>query len=339
MAGSAVFAFKFLFITLALFAASCSEPVTELTPLSDADTLTTDVHMPTIMKMNGEKLLVVDLFTKDSLVRIFDVNRKTIVSQFAQKGHGPNEYLHISSADFSMHEGQLVLDVFDPVKKILSSYPVDELLKGNTHSTKTDFKTTTKANLTEVLRIEGGFMATGLFEEGKYAMFDDSLKFRHYSGEYLTNVAGKTKGVKHAIANNGTTIFDTDRKHFTGIVYMASVVTFNHVNDLSVEKDDEYQIKPLNYQVKDDHIINQEVEGYLSASYGKQHIYTLYCGIPESDGVATYGKEIHVFSKDGKLQKKYLLGASAFQICVNDDESKLYVLLHEPTPCILIYDL
>lgn len=333
---------KYCIFCLAVFALtlfSCSEQVTTTKSLYASDTLTTDINVPTIMKLKGGTLLLVDMFSNENLIKIFDANKKTLVTQLAQKGHGPSEFLHISSADFSVQEDTVLLDVFDPVKKILTTYNVNELLKGNEKVKRLDFKKASESNYTEVFRIDGGFIATGLFSEGKYAIFDDSLKYQRFEGEYLSNASGETNIVKQAIANNGTTVFSSDRKHFVQLVYMASVLSFYTVRNLSIHKEKEYMIKPLNYKVQDDHIINNEVEGYLSASYGKKHIYTLYCGTPESDGIATYGKEIHVFSLDGELQEKYVLDISAFQICVNEEESKLYVLSHEPRPCVLIYDL
>lgn len=295
--------------------------------------------MPTIMKLRGNTLLLVDLFSDKELIKMFDTNKKELLTQFAQKGHGPGEFLHISSADFIVSGDTMMLEVFDPVKKILTSYNTHELLKGNDEGKRLDFKKASEANFTEVLRIDKGFIATGLFSEGKYALLDDSLQHQTFQGEYLPNVSGGTNTTKHAIANNGNIVLSKDRKHFVEVVYMASVLSFYSVKDLSVHKEKEYAIKPLNYKVQDDHIINNEVEGYLSASYGKEHIYALYCGTPESGGIATYGKEVHVFSLDGDFLEKLVLDTSAFQICINEDESTLFVLSHEPTPCVLIYNL
>lgn len=291
------------------------------------------------MKVRGNTLLLVDMFSHENLIKMFDVNKKKLITQFARTGHGPNEFLHIGSADFSIYKDTLILDIFDPVKKNLISYNVENLFNGNNDGNTLDFKKASEANYTEVFRIDGGFIATGLFPEGKYALLDNSLKHQKFQGEYLVNASGKTDVVKHAIANNGNIVFSQDRKHFVELVYMASVLSFYSINDLSVQKENEYTITPLNYKVQEDHIINKEVEGYLSASFGKKHIYALYCGVPESDGIATYGKEIHVFTLEGKFLHKYVLDISAFQICVNEDESKLYVLSHEPQPGVFIYNL
>ena len=258
--------------------------------------------------------------------------------EFGDKGEGPGEFLHVSSMEFQQENGILWLSLFDPVKKCLTSFKVSDLEKGIAEGQVKKVKEES-IRLSELYKVDGGYLATGVFTQGKYAIFDDSLNLQRYEGSFLENAQGIQDSVKHSIANNGNTVFSADGKNFTEVVYMASVLSFCKMEEKHPVKVSDYVIKPLNYKVEDDHILNNEVEGYLSASYGSKHIYALYCGVPESDDIATYGNTVHVFSLDGKLERVLELDHSAFQICINDEESKLYVLSHEPEACIWIYSL
>ena len=120
---------------------------------------------------------------------------------------------------------------------------------------------------------------------------------------------------------------------------MANEISFYKLDGDTPRKDSNYCIKSLNFDLVDGRINSKETIGYLSATYSKDNIFALYCGVPESKGIATYGKQVQVFDLDGQLQQKLILDKAAFQISVNEDGTKLFVLYHEPEPCIAEYDL
>lgn len=305
-----------------------------------SDTITSDIALPTIMKYYDGRLYVVDLFTDKTSVKILDVSTHKVLSDFGQHGHGPGEFLHISSMDvYKKGDGVHVL-FYDPMKACVTDYSVKDLLAGNQNGTSVVVAGKDDVRYSEIYKLAKGYIATGLFSNGsKYAMLDDSLRLVNYEGKYLENAGNSKDAMKLAIANNGQTVFNKDRSRFTEVVYMANELSFYKVDGREIDKDAQYTIAPLNYDVSGDHIKNNENEGYLSAAYSKDNVFALYCGIPESDGIATYAKEVHVFDLDGNLQKKLVLDHAAFQICVNDDGTKLFVLYHEPEPCIVTYDL
>jgi hypothetical protein len=80
--------------------------------------------------------------------------------------------------------------------------------------------------------------------------------------------------------------------------------------------------------------------GYLSGTMDDTYIYGLFCGKEEDpNAVATYADEIHVFTYDGKLKKKFQLATPAFGICIDRKEHVLYTIVHDPEPQILRYNL
>ena len=331
-----------LFVCMLSFTLSACKDHTVVTQklAAPVDTVTEDIALPTIMKYCEGHLYVVDLFTEKMSVKIFDVVSHKTLCEFGQRGHGAGEFLHISSTDLYKKADGVHILLYDPMKACVTDYSEKNLLAENQVGSVVPVAGKDDVRYTEIYKLAKGYIATGLFANGsKYAMLDDSLRLVDYQGKYLENAGHSKDPMKLAIANNGQTVFNKDRSRFAEIVYMANELSFYKVNGHEIEKDAHYTIAPLNYDVSGDHIKNNENEGYLSAAYSKENVFALYCGIPESEGIATYAKEVHVFDLDGNLQKKLVLDHAAFQICVNDDATKLYVLYHEPTPCTVAYDL
>lgn len=329
----------FLLLVILFLLGGCGErKAPETVRLDSGSVLDSELQLPTIMQIYGDYLAVADLFSEGKIMKLYDLSSGKIVSEFGVKGEGPGEFLHVSSLDFSMEDGQLMLHVLDPVRSLLTTYRVSELEKGIADG---NIRKVSDGGLrlTELYRTDGGYLATGIFTQGKYALFDDSLRFCGYEGAYLVNEQGVQDSVRHAIANNGTLAFSKDKRECTEIIYMASVLNFNRMDGNHATRQSEYVIKPLNYRLDGESIVNNEVDGYLSGSYGRSHIYALYVGVPESDDIATYGSTIHVFSRDGVLEKRMELDRSAFRICVDEDESTLYVLSHDPDAGIWKYSI
>lgn len=155
----------------------------------------------------------------------------------------------------------------------------------------------------------------------------------------MTNKSKDTDKTKNIKANYGKISVCDDEKHFVEIVYMASTLNFYKVDKGDITLLSSYVIKPLDYKVKEGKVINNQVEGFVSAAYSKKHVYALYSGKRKTDEIATYGKEVYVFSYNGDFEKRLILRSPASQICVDEEDNKLYALILEPEPCILCYEL
>lgn len=324
-------------MSVAMMASCNSSGIEEINKLSARDSITIDMTLPTIMELHKNNLLIGDVLTDGEICTLYNIDKKQIIAKFGTKGHGNEEFMHLSSLQFSEENDTLYSYAYDPVNKIMRKYD----LSGSSVRQVNKIKDNGNVPFTQLLKIKNGFLATGCFAEGKFAMLDDSLKgVIKYEGDYLQNQSGDGDVLKNAVANHGVTVISSDKKHLTSIVYMASEIRFYDIVGNQLNKVGQHMIRPLNYECNGDAIVNKDVMGYLSATYGKQSVFALYSGLPEAkEGYATYGSEIHVFDFEGKLKTKYQIEHPALVICVDENEKHLYAMTHEPKPTIYIYDL
>lgn len=234
----------------------------------------------------------------------------------------------------------MIIDLFDPTTQKLYVYDYDSVswMKKDYIPESYHLSNNSDVNYHELLKIDDGYVSTGMTEKYKYTILSDSFQCVNTFGKYRKKPSDGVPDMLHVIANYGKSFVSDNRRYLAEIVYNASVLSFYDLK--KKEKLWEYCIGDLDYVLDGESLIYKSVVGYLSASVTDKYIYALYSGEKENeDSIATYGNMIHIFSYDGELVGKYRLSKSAFSISVDDDNRKLYVLSHEPEPKIYIYDL
>ena len=319
---------------------SSKEVKDEYVSLVPVDSLCSVVGIPTTMKLFDDKLFLVDMFNGESLISVYDIKTKAKVFSFGEKGNGPEEFLQITSLDFSdKGNGQIEMLAFDPVRKQCSIYNYQHLLNGNRNKEKSLNIAASVPYLYELYKLNKGYIATGRLEKDKYVLFSDSLEVFDYKGEYRPKPMKGIPDVLHSLANYGKTEFSLDKKKMVEIVYNASVLSMYDVNLDNIAKRWEYVIDELDYKVIDGSINKKSVMGYLSAYVGDRYVYALYSGKPENlDEIATYGDEIHVLDYDGKMVERIKIERPAFSLAVDESENKIFTLCHIPETMVFVYD-
>lgn len=313
----------------------------ETKTLKEIDSLTLFLGLPTSMKLFGNKLIIIDMFDKQEMVKVIDTNTKKLCYKFAEKGQGPYEYLHIGNIDgYSDPEDRLKINIYDPINKKLAIYDYDSLVvfKKKYEPAIRNFLNNTDVNFHELIKIKDGYLATGMTEDFKYTLFSDSLEVVDHFGLYRPKPSKSFPNISHVIANHGNSTVSNNKELLIEIIYNASVLSCYDLNHKT--KIWEYNIHDLDYKMEGKSIINNAPMGYLSASITDKYIYALYSGEKEDlDALATYGKELHIFNYKGDIIDKCYLSQYAFSICADPKTKKLYVLSHEPEPKIFIYEL
>lgn len=309
-------------------------------PLTAVDSLANVVGLPTQMVYDDGKLYVVDMFSEDSLLTVWDIASKEEVLSMGRRGEGPEEYLHIGNVDVAEGtNGRKTLYLYDPVRQRMNLFDCDSLLAGYRNrrivNVPEDWKT-----IVALRRTDQGYVAIGKEPENKYVLLSDSMGFVALAGAYRPKPDANVPDDIHRMANFGKMELSTDGKTLVDIIYNASVLTCYDVKVNTLEKQWEYVGKELDYRVEGKHFVNNQVMGYLSASVGEENIYALYSGCPDDvDEIAPYGKEIHVFSRKGELLRRFSIDHAAFLLCVDERSQKAFALCHKPETIIMVYDL
>lgn len=306
-----------------------------------SDSLSDFIGLPVTFEYFDDKLFVMDLFGEEGLIKVFDVNSGKILFSFAQQGNGPNEFLTINNLNFYTEKGESIVGLFDPQAKTYRKYYYKSLLRNQGKELPFETKKIEiDPIMNELLKGDSCYIATGFFEEGKFAILDESLNLLCFTGEYRPKPEGAISDHIHIRANHGTSFLSPDRKKLGSIVYIASVLDFYKVEKETIFHQFSYIDREIDYRIEDNTYANNQYEGYISACTDGKHIYALYSGEPiDLDDIATYGSEIHVFDMEGDLQTVLHCHRGLYKIRVDAQSGNLYAAVHSPEPTILTYNL
>ncbi len=335
-----------VYSTALLLTASCSgngQKQESLIELTDTATISTDFGLPVSMSLYEQYMFVSDFYGEDGLVNVLDLHTSQITHSFARKGEGPNEVLAIGSLDYTTSGNGDSLYLFDPMTQRMKIYAIDSIFSTPTYPTPvTEQKMPSGSHYTEVLRTRNGYIASGIMEDKKFTLLNDSLQECGSGGHYAAKPSENIPDMLNVIANNGKFALSKDRKHIVNIIYIAGIITCYTLDDAThtISLKWENKTSDFDYELKGEAFVNNKVMGYLDICAGDRLIYALYSGEAEDlNASATYGKEVHVYDYDGNLVASYGLSRSAFCICVDEDNNILYAATHEPEVAIVRYAL
>lgn len=298
-----------------------------------SDSISIFLGLPESMTLVDEKLLINDFAGIDGFIQVYDLKNKKTLSPFAKRGDGPNEFLSVSNIDSYYRNDSLFVGLFDGNYRKYTAYYRDNFTtplfcKG----VLIDY------TVNELHRIKDGYIATGIFPQGKFAFLDDSFNVLKFAGEYRPNKEQvATDNLMHARANLGTSVLSKEKDVLVNILHKAGVVEAYQLEKDSIFKIWEYVIEDLNYSVSDANIYNETVEGFISVKTTEENIFALYSGeIDAPHKTAIYGKTIFKFDYEGNLVELLYLDREAIDFAIQGDQ--LYSLTHLPEPTILIYD-
>ena len=307
------------------------------------DSLSVFLGIPVYSEFFDNKLFVFDIFGEDGFVKVIDMQKDSTLFSIAKRGSGPNEYLHVSNIDIYKERDSVFVALLDPVQKKYYKYLYEDLM---TMQDKTlpnkKIDVETGVLLTNMLNVSPScFLASGLTEKGKFISLDKDLKEIGVYGKYRPKPNSSIPDIVHARANLGKIFISPDKKTIGSIINNAGVLEVYKINDNIPYLSNEYIIDDIDYKMDGSNILNEKI-GYLSGTMSDRFIYVLYSGEKEdrnSDAIATYGHEVHIFNYDGDLLKKIDIQRSAFDISIDGDNNILYVVSHVPESTIYIYKL
>jgi hypothetical protein len=336
----------FIILFVAVLIASCGEkknsmPV--LKTMSPTDSLNVFLGLPTrlVIYEPEQKMFVINLFGADMLINVIDIVSDSILFSFAAKGQGPDEYLSVSNIEIYKENSKMTVGIFDLSANVYRKYDYDSLIcyKEKTLPFQTS-KNKTNYKFHFLHKTDSGYIATGFFTEGKFALLDTALNIERFCCQYKPKPNGSISDHLNAKANLGRCFLSPDRKFLGNIIYIASVLNLYRIEEDKISPQWEYIINDIDYEVRNENYINTQVEGYMSGFMTDSLIYALYCGRDKDlNTSATYAKELHIFDYNGILTERYDLQRELFDICIDKRNKKMYTITHIPEPKILIYEI
>lgn len=297
------------------------------------DSISFFLGLPESITLIDDKLFINDFFGKDGFIQSYDLSTNRVLPSFAVRGNGPNEFLSVANIDFYYRNDSLLIGVFDVDYRRYKEY-----FHENLSTPIINKRVPIVYTINEVHKIEKGYIATGIFPEGKYALLDDSLNVLKFTGQYRANKNTTELDLINATANLGTSAISESKDFLINIIFKAGVLEAYQLEKDSIFKVWEYIIEDLNYSVVNANIYNATVEGFIAAKVTNENIFALYSGeIDEAYKTAIYGQSILKFDYKGNLLDFFHLGRESIDFVIKED--KIYSLTHTPEPTILVYEL
>lgn len=304
------------------------------------DSLTFFVGLPVEIAFHENYLFVHDFFGEEGLIGVVDPSKDSKLFSFLNKGGGPDEVVSLSNLDVFKHKGQNLFGIFDVNTKKYRSYNTDRILLNQTNLNPILEKAVKiPYSINELHKTARGYVATGFFPDGKFALLNDSLELIQYVGQYRPQENKNVSKLLHAQANIGTSELSPDGKRLANVIFHAGIVELYTIDADTVMKQWEFVKNELEYSVKNSRQINNKgVEGFISVDVTDQFVFALYSGNTfNREEVATYGKYVYQFDLDGNLVEIYELDREVFNIDIDDNGLK--AIVHVPEPMIVRYKI
>ena len=335
-------AFFIIFLCF-FFMSSCSfsdkKETVNVVNIFPVDSISTFVEFPLFVKYYDNKLFVIEAFGQNRFIKVIDTVNDSLMFSFVDRGNGPNECLSVVSIDIYDDDTYgTVVGIFDVMSRIYQVYSYVELFEMKHLAQPVLKKHFPNSRYCSFNKADEMFIATDLSGNNKrFMLYDYSFDNKKSVCEYRPKPSETFSDETHAILHNGRTFVSPDRNLIGNVIFIAPVLEIFTVEKQNVQPAWEYVIKEMDYTVNGNRSKSKTTLGYLSGVFSDKYIYALFCGKEENEG--NYGNDLDVFSYDGEFLKKYRLAQPAFGICIDESKNKLYTLIHEPEPKILIYHI
>ncbi|MDR0700349.1 MAG: TolB-like 6-bladed beta-propeller domain-containing protein [Tannerella sp.] len=292
-----------------------------------------------MLYFNSDSSLIIHNPKSDSLMIKLNLGNKKI-SHLIPTGNGPDEFIYINVAQKTSDSVFLFQDMNSA-----------QLYQMNILSGKIEKKFTYEnSKCMEIVKMNNNYIATGLFNEGMFALWNNN-SFLCYMYEYPNDNVDNKKMASKAMAYQGKMLVN---EHLDRLIFCSSKFSYfelfqfdtNNVN--SIKKNYagkyEYTISP------DDNIIfahpyENNREGYIDAYATDERIYLLYSGRSIEDvNVTTHEKaclsnQIIVYDWDGNPVIRYETDVDLKKICVNNADNTIYAISYNPDTDIVFFKL
>jgi len=294
-------------------------------------------NRPTQIVLHNNYLFVIDYYGK-SFVNIYDLNQNKTVLSFLPKGEGPNEATDVPTSVYVINDTTMIwYDASRYVREAIFSQKMDQVKSINK---KCELK-----SVMPILRIapiaQNGYVGVGLFDKGRYGIFDHfgnsiTYKYDYPNDKINCNPIGK------AIVYQGDFITNSDYNKILFYTAESEILEFFRTKNLKdFEKVKEIHFDYARYKpIEPVPVIEKSHFCFLRGCSTDKYVYLLYSGVDSKNVAnATKGKILLVFDWKGKAVMKYNLDLDVNTIAVDKDDRVLYATTDNPEGALVSFKL
>ncbi len=295
------------------------------------------LSIPTRLMVVGGRLVVLDRRAEQK-IRIYDPNKGGLLTVFGKHGQGPGEF----SGAWDLLHGASPRSfwVLDVSLRRVTAITLDSLLSSRTYRGDS-FVTLSGDGSLESLRVlsSGGFIGTGTSARGRLTHYSSS-------GAFLRAVGTLPQGDRRWEPVVAQDAFSA--RLGANQVKNRVIVAYRWTDRLQVLDPQGALITNMERPLGFEPVVSEKSDfratftldsrsAYLSTVASGRQVYALFSGRTEREAGKTtsFGRDVLVFSFDGRISRILRLDSDVISIAVDDAETELFALAHDPTPRIL----
>ena len=295
-----------------------------------------DILGTAMQLLKKDSLILINDFSGDSLIHVFDVKNRQLIRKIVSVGNGPNEL--ISPLEIQLTENNLY--IFYRQASLLYSIPCSLIPEGS-ENMKKRFYVSPGANHLYPLS-DSIFISSGFYQK-RYALINMDGKIFKEFGEYPAYWAAENDIPVNARAMFHQTDFlrHPERQRF--LTYSSHIIEiYDYLNpdapvlvkDMLMEK---YSYKYTNGEILSTDKGTDTERGIVCVASSHEYIYVVYD--PNKSIHEGKGSQICIYDWDGNPIELLLFDKSISCLVIDEEEKRGYVIAEYPDDSLMCFNL
>ena len=292
-------------------------------------------NMPIDIQYYDNKLIVLD-YDGETYINIYDLSQNKKSLGFLSKGQGPNEATDAPTSIFMINDTTMIwYDADRSIRQAIVSNKMDKLIRID--------KKCELYRSKPILRIvpiyPNKYVGVGLFEKGRYGLFDSIGNTIKYKYDY-PNDNMNCNPITKAIANQGGFLTNSLFTKFVFFGFSSEIIEFFKVKGLNdFQKTKEIHFNYAKYNCKETiPIMEKEYHSIKDGCSSDRYIYFLFSE-DNMDIMNNEGNIILVFDWNGNPIMKYHLDLKVSAITIDKKDKFIYAIADNPEGTLVSFKL
>lgn len=298
---------------------------------------------PVSMALVDSILAISDLQT-NPMLHLLNIETGSYMGQFISRGQGPDEFRSIGTLERFSGDTLFLHDL----NKRLCAYFLLPKSKENDVCWLSKFPCRDLPHNTLLPLKDGAYIASGIYQDGKFCLMTDSGKTKRFSGVYPSRDK-EEKDVPNLIKSQaymGKIAVSPLKDRFVSCGYQADILSFYKYENGEIQLVKEIQNSFPDYDYGKDikeymGVKRSNPINYLNACATENFVYLLYSGKSyEKDRLKAFmSNKIYVYNWYGEKVKTFSLDVEVSEMVVSENDRTMYAIANLPNPMVVKIEL
>ncbi len=280
-----------------------------------------DILSEPLRMVYSDSLLIYSTENNEKMIECFNIDKKKVITDFIDRGNGPNELMMIGSFNISDKSN---IYVYDIIKKSVYELKVDSGILRE--------QITLKESGYQAFFVEDNefCISNGIFPDGRFKLYKDGKLIDTYK-KFPTILKQNNDTIFLNMAYQNFSSISPDGNKFANIVFNSEIIEGYSIIKGKIQNNwlHEWSMEPVSRKTIGDGdmaIQSENSFGFKNLAVSDKYVYATYSekSIKETSPMTANGKYLFVFDWSGNLKKTFLLDYSVRTIAVSQDGQYLF---------------